>query len=159
MTQWTFVHPTDELLFRQRMNSAIDSRPGDITTSRREKESLSDIRLANNKREDDASTDVSEISDDEYDGDENKVHSRSEHSRYNHRVIRDFSDSSDDEYVDTEHDVHREKESTSRQQNSNFKLLKPGKLKKNGSICSEKSATVKMNPLMSKCQCGCSETG
>ena len=37
----------------------------DVTISKREKESLSYIRLANNEPEDDASTDVSEISDDE----------------------------------------------------------------------------------------------
>ena len=35
----------------------------------------------------------------------------------------------------------------------------PEKLKKNGSICSEKIAKVTMNSLMSTCQCGCSETG
>ena len=76
-------------------------------------------------RQDDASTDVSEISSDEYDGDVNEVHSSSDdeddtstdvseisddeydeeflpslvevHSRYDHRVIRDFSNSSDAE--------------------------------------------------------------
>ena len=73
VTQWTFILPTDELLSYQQINSAIDSR------------------------QDDASTDVSEISDDEYDGDVNEVHSRLEHSRYDHRVIRDFSNSSDTE--------------------------------------------------------------
>ena len=72
-TKWTFILPTDELLSYQQINSAIDSR------------------------QDDASTDVSEISDDEYDGDVNEVHSRLEHSRYDHRMIRDFSNSSDAE--------------------------------------------------------------
>ena len=45
----------------------------DVTISKREKESLNNIRLANNEPEDDASTDVLEISDDEYDGDKNEV--------------------------------------------------------------------------------------
>ena len=72
VTQWTFILPTDELLSYQQINSAIDSR------------------------QDDASTDVSEISDDEYD--EEVLPSMFEvHSRYDHRVIKESPDNSDDE--------------------------------------------------------------
>ena len=81
-------------------------------------------------RPDDASTDVSLIRDDEYDGEVNEVHSRLEHSRYNHRVIRDFSDSNDDEYDDTEHDVHR----SLKHFRYNYRVIR--------------------NSLMSTCQCG-----
>ena len=37
--------------------------------------------------------------------------------------------------------------------------VKPRKLKNNDSIWLEKSATVKVDPLMSTCQCGCSKPG
>ena len=72
-------------------------------------------------------------------------------------MIRDFSNNNGDEddastkVSETNDDKHEEEVDKA--------SLKPGKLKKNGSICLEKSATVKMNPLMSTCQCGCSKPG
>ena len=71
--QWTFLHPTDKLLFYQRMNTALDGRPDDITTSEGETESLNNTRSNNNKHEDDAPRDVSEFSNNRYDGDVNEL--------------------------------------------------------------------------------------
>ena len=134
VTQWTFLHPTDKLLFYQWMNTAIDGRPGDVTTSEGETESLNNTRSNNNEHEDDVSTDVSEFSDDKYDGDVNELQ-----CRYDHRVIRDFSNNSGDE--DDASTKVSETNDDKLEEEVDEASVKPWKVKKNNSIWVEENAT------------------
>ena len=45
---WIFFQPKDKLLFYQRMNTALDGRPDDVTTSEGETESLNNPWSNNN---------------------------------------------------------------------------------------------------------------